>query len=353
MDWYNRLIRPLLFRLPAETAHDLIHRGLRSPLPARWVGRDSRFEDHRLNTDIAGIPLANPLGLAPGLDKNGESIEGFDQLGFGYLVVGSVTAEPRPGNPKPRMVRYPERLSIGNSLGLPSLGLAAVAEILGNIPATRAKLIVSVAGFSSEELVRGAERLAPLVDAVEIGLICPNTTESERMEEIAIFTDLARGLKREVAKPVFIKLPPHHDEAQREQVMKMLDVCMEHDIDGVSVSGGRTVPEGRLAAGSGSLNGKATYGDALRITGDVARHTGRGLDIKASGGVFNGQDAVAMLRAGATTVEIYTSLVYRGWRAVGSIKCGILDEIEARGLSDLRSLRGEAMQARDQGTVTD
>lgn len=344
MDWYTGVWRPLLFRLSADRAHDLVQLGLRSRSVGRLLGRGSRFEDPRLATDLAGIELPNPIGLAPGFDKDGRLVSSLDELGFAYLVVGSITTEPRRGNPKPRLVRYPESLSIGNSMGLPSRGLAEAVRALAGLGETRTRVLASVAGFTSEELVAAAAAVEPHVAAVEIGLICPNTTESERMEELAIFTRLAEALAARKTKPVFVKLPPHHDEVARRQIFRMLDVCIETGIEGVSVSGGRTVAEPRLARGEGSLNGRLTHDDALRITRDVADHAAGRLAIKASGGVFHGRDAAAMLSAGATTVEVYSSLVYRGWATAGHLKRELLEILEERGLPGVAGLRPAARE---------
>ncbi|MBV8084166.1 MAG: dihydroorotate dehydrogenase 2 [Chloroflexi bacterium] len=297
------VLRPLLFRLSADHAHDLARMALRWPFV--WRLFEGPKPDPTLATSLARIPLASPIGLAPGFDKNGELLEALGHLGFGYLMAGSITREPRFGNPFPRLVRYPERESIANSMGLPNKGLAtAVGNLRGR--RSRVPVIASVAGFSADELVESAEAAAPYVAGVEIGLVCPNTTETERLEEIRIFSALVQRLAETKTKPVFMKLPNGNQKA-------MIDACIEAGLDGISVSGTRPVVEPRLGMGRGSLAGREVFEDALRIAGEAADRAQGRLAIKAAGGVFTGEDAQKMIHAGATTVEVYSAFIYRGW----------------------------------------
>jgi dihydroorotate dehydrogenase len=314
----------MLFRLTADQAHELARLTLRWPLVWQVLARNLT-RDPRLETNLAGVRLSNPIGLAPGFDKSGDLVPSLSKLGFGYLVVGSITREPRWGNPFPRLVRYPEQESISNSMGLPNQGLAAA---ISNLRRARQQsscpVIGSVAGFSAEDLLQAAIELEPHVSAVEIGLVCPNTTETERLEEQRIFAHLAQGLAANLSKPVFVKLPPHHTPEDRRRVLHMLDVWADAGLAGVSVSGTRQVVEPRLGAGKGSLAGRAVFPDTLRIVQDVAQHVGGRLAIKAAGGVFRGADAHTLLQAGATTVEVYSAFIYRGWDVAGGLNRELL-----------------------------
>ena len=339
MDVYARL-RPALFRLPADRAHDLARLALRVPAAFRLLGRSGRVQDPRLATDMAGIPLASPVGLAPGFDKDGDLLPSLQHLGFGYIVIGSLTPEARAGNPRPRLVRYPDRVSVANSMGLPNHGVEAAVHRLRAHPVRSTTVLASVAGFSIESIVASVAAIEPWVAAVEVGLICPNTSESERLRELELVGDLVGELGRRRRKPVFVKLPPHHTPDERARVLAMVDLCVRAGIDGVSVNGGRHVAEPRLAVGRGSLAGRDTFTDALRIVGDVAEHAAGRLVIRASGGVFTGEDAARMLRAGATTVEVYTAFIYRGWRVAGLINRGLLEILDREGLAGVGQIRG-------------
>lgn len=312
MNWYQALIRPLLFRLSPDVAHDLAQVTLRRRTPWKVVGPRPRVRDPRLARDLAGMALDNPVGLAPGFDKNGLLVPSLDRLGFGYIVVGSVTTHPRQGHPRPRMARYPDKQALGNNLGLPSQGLDAVVKNLSSLPKRRTKLIVSVTGFTAEELIDAASAVEPLADAVELGLVCPNTTETERMAELEVFTTVIEKVTSNKSKPIFVRLPPHHDEGDWRRARALLDICMQTGIEGVSTNGRQRIADPRLPTGSGSISGRPTFANALRIVSDVADYSSGSLAIRASGGIFTGQDAARMLAAGATTVEVYTALVYRG-----------------------------------------
>jgi dihydroorotate dehydrogenase len=263
-------------------------------------------------------------------------------LGFGYLAVGSITREPRAGNPFPRLVRYPERLSIANSMGLPGRGVEAAAASLARLGRRRPPVIASVAGFSVDELVQTAAAVEPHVEAVEIGLVCPNTTETERLEEARLFAELLERLARSRTKPLFVKLPPHHSPEARQQTRTLVEICLQLGIEGLSVSGTRPIVEPRLGSGRGSLAGKAVFEDSLRIVADVAAFAAGRLAIKASGGVFSGQDAYAMLRAGATTVEVYSAFIYRGWSVADQISRELGAVLTREGVTSIRQLRTEA-----------
>jgi dihydroorotate dehydrogenase len=349
---YERVLRPLLFRLSADRAHELGRIALRAPAVWEVMGRSARRvgRDPRLRTELAGLQLDNPIGLAPGFDKSGDLVPSLSRLGFGYLVVGSITREPRYGNPFPRLVRYPERQSIANSMGLPNKGLqAAIRTLRAAKQQNRCPVIASVAGFSAEELLEAATQIEPHVSAVEIGLVCPNTTETERFEEQRIFAHLAEGLAGSLRKPVFVKLPPHHTPEDRQRILHMLDVWADAGLQGVSVSGTRHVVEPGLGAGKGSLAGREVFPDTLRIVQDVAQHAGGRLTIKAAGGVFSGADAARLLDAGATTVEVYSAFIYRGWNLAGKLNGELLrhsERSEEPRCADSRRLRIEIPRRR-------
>ncbi|MFI5266729.1 MAG: dihydroorotate dehydrogenase 2 [Chloroflexota bacterium] len=336
LDAYTDLVRRLLFRLSADQAHALARLALRWPAVWRPFGRSEAHP--RLETNLAGVRLPTPIGLAPGFDKSGELLPGLSRLGFGYLMCGSITKEPRYGNPFPRLVRYPERQSIANSMGLPNPGLLAAAAFLRKGP-KEVPVMASVAGFSAAELVASALALEPYVAATEIGLVCPNTSETERLEEMRTFTELAAELGRRKSKPVFVKLPPHHDDVRRQQVQAMVDACVGAGLDGVSLSGTRPIEEPRLGMGRGSLAGRDVFHDSLRIVRDVAERAAGRLAIKGAGGVSTGRDADDMLAAGADSVELYSAFIYRGWNVARLIARELLAELDARGVEAVAAIR--------------
>jgi dihydroorotate dehydrogenase len=332
MSLYTTLARPALFRLSAEQAHDLARIALRRGWLWGPAGPLLRTGDPRLRTRLCGLDLASPVGLAPGLDKDGDLLGGLDHLGFGYITVGSITAQPRAGNPRPRLVRYPDRLSIANSMGLPSVGVdAAVARLRAS--RHRTPVIGSVCGFSADEVVSLAHAVEPWVAAVEIGLICPNSTESDRMKSSETFADLIGRLGSAHGKPLFVKLPSYATDEERAWVLSLVDACLAAGIEGLSVSGSRPVIEPALAMGRGSLAGREVFAASVRLVSDIAAKVNGKLAIRAAGGVFSGADVAAMLQAGATTVEVYSAFVYRGWGVAKELTSQLSRELDHRGVA--------------------
>jgi dihydroorotate dehydrogenase len=318
MGLYESLVRPLLFRLDADTAHDLARSALGAPLPWRAIASPPPATS-TLATNLGGLQLRNPIGLAPGFDKSGAMVPALVQLGFGYVSVGSITALPRAGNPKPRLHRYPARQSLSNCMGMPNPGVEAAIRLLRRPRASGCPVIVGVAGATTGEILADAASLEPFVDAIEVGLVCRHTPETFEMAELPTVAGLVAGIARQKTRPTFLKIPPHHTDAERRRSLAIVDLCVDAGIEGVSVSGTRQIDEPALSQGRGGIAGRATTDDALRNLSDVADRAAGPLAIKAAGGVFTGADARRFLSAGATTVEVYSAFVYRGPRAAAHI----------------------------------
>jgi dihydroorotate dehydrogenase (fumarate)/dihydroorotate dehydrogenase len=336
---YRSAIRPLLFRLSPEQAHRFALATMQWSVPWRLLEGSLAVTDPRLRVTLGGLSVANPVGLGPGLDKNGVAVGSLSRVGFGYLVVGSITSRPRPGNPKPRLARDVPNEAIMNSLGLPSLGVEAAVRCLAGARGLPVPVIASVAGFSPGELVELAVAVEPVVDGVEIGLVCPNSTEAERMRELDMFEEVARGVTARRRKPTYIKLPSHHDADSAANVREMVRRAADLGLDGVSVSGSRRMAIPRFPDGRGSLAGRPVFPDALRITTDVAGWADGRLSIRAAGGVFDADGAATLLSAGADAVEVYSAFVYRGPAIAAEINRGLVADLDRRGLDSVRRLR--------------
>ena len=337
MDLYEDLLRGLLFRVPADTAHELAKVALRRPVLARALRGDPP-DTRRLETNLGGLSIRSPIGLAPGFDKSGDLVPGLARLGFGYVTVGSITTQPRAGNPRPRLHRYPDRESVANCMGMPNAGLDEANRLLRRPRQPGTRVIAAVAGFSVEELLAAAAAIEPHVDAVEIGLVCRHTPETFEMAELPTFVAIAEGMARQKTKPAFAKLPPHHSPAELARTLSMVDVCLTGGFDGVSLSGTRQIVEPKLSMGQGGLAGRATTDDAVRILADVARRADGRIAIKAAGGVFDGAGAYRFLELGATAVEVYSAFIYRGWNVAGKIARELLAELDRRDLATVRDV---------------
>ena len=350
LDVYSRLLRPILFLLPPEAAQKMAEMALRRRVIWRAASRTPELRDSRLSVDLLGLKLKNPVGLAAGFDKNCELLPSLAALGFGYLVGGTVTELPRPGNPKPRMLRLTDEESLVNSLGFPGKGLEYAARRLEvdrpSLGDTR--LVVSVSGSDTEEIVRCHRRLEPLADALEVNISSPNTEGLRVFHEPEALKRLIGRVNDGRDKPLSVKLPPypstgdggHRDEAV-EAVLSLAATCSRAGVDGLTVANTRPVGEPRLATGHGGLSGRAIFGRMLDMVADVRAEVGSGPAINACGGIFNGEDAWRALAAGATTVQLYTGLVYRGPWVVKKMARELLRAMEREGAPSTGSLPPE------------
>ena len=338
MDLYSNLIKPLLFRLPPERAQKLAHIALRATPLWKVLGQFWQVSDPRLTTTVANIKIANPIGLAAGYDKNCEAITSLYNLGFGYIVAGTVTNHFRAGNPSPRLLREPSNHSLINSLGFPSKGLKSISQELAARYNNTIPLLISISGLSIEEFVDCYKNLQPVSSGIELNISSPNTEGIRIFQEPAVLRQLLATLTEIKETPIFIKLPPYFDESQRTRVMKILDVCLEYNLSGVTAINTRPVKDARLAIGQGGLSGKPIFPDMLRIVRDIRKHTGPTFAINACGGISSGEDALAAIQAGANTVQVYTAFVYQGPALLKRINSQILSYLDKEGVDSLESL---------------
>ena len=319
VDLYRHILRPLLFLLPAETAQRAAELALRPSRPWRLKAPFLEIRDSRLETELCGLKLGNPIGLAAGFDKNCELVQSLRRLGFGYLVVGTVTELPQRGNPRPRMLRRVTEEALVNSLGFPGKGVEYAARRLERC-GDGGPVVVSVSGTEAGSIVRCHRRLEPLVDAVEVNISSPNTAGLSVFQEPGALAALLDALNEGRRKPLFVKLPRYGalsgegggDERGREMLLGLVRECARRGVDGLTLANTRPVQDRGLAVGAGGLSGRPLTEETLAMVADVRGEVSDGLAINACGGIFTGEDARRALEAGATTVQLYTALVYHG-----------------------------------------
>ena len=313
-DTYRLLARPLLFSLPPETAQGVADFVLKRRPIWRALSPVLQVSDPRLAADLSGLRLKNPVGLAAGYDKNCEFLPSMAAMGFGYVVGGTVTESPRPGNPRPRVLRYVEDQSLINALGFPSKGLDYAAKQLerGRNSFGDTPVVISVAGVTASEIARCHRRLEPLADAIEINISSPNTAGLRIFQEAPTLAELVGRIGEWRQKPLFVKMPPYSTEEDRERVLGLARVCVDAGVGGLTVANTHPAQDSRLAVGSGGLSGKLVFGDMLRMVADISSEVGDRIAINACGGIFTGEDAWRALQSGATTVQLLTGLIYRG-----------------------------------------
>ena len=315
--WYGVVGRHAFFALPSEASHRLATALLALPLPWERIGGAAR--EPSLEVDLCGTRLPNPVGLAAGFDKACRHLDALGRLGFGFVVGGTITRAPRSGSPKPRIVRSPRRAAIVNSMGLPNPGADAAAANLARARRT-APRFASVADEDLGAATETVELLAPHVDGFELNASSPN---APWRHDPAHMGRLLAAFRERTEVPVLLKLPPFTGDVERATVLDLARAAVDSGAQGLVCANTVPVEDPRLAAGRGGLSGAPLRELTPRIVSDVAAATGRAVPIVACGGISTLQDVRACLEAGATAVQLYTGLIYRGPGIVGDLTRGL------------------------------
>ena len=325
------LARPFLFGLDPEHAHDATIAALArlQNTPAQCLWAQAAVDDP---VTVAGLRLRNRIGLAAGLDKNGRCIDGLGAMGFGFVEVGTVTPQPQPGNPKPRIFRLPQRQALINRLGFNNEGLAAFVANVRRARSFRAaggvlglnigKNAATPIERAADDYLAALEGVYPHADYVTVNISSPNTKNLRALQSdealdalLAVLRqrrdDLAAQHGRRV--PLFVKIAPDLDD---DQVAVIASTLQRHGIDGVIATNttlARDAVQGLPhAAEAGGLSGPPVFEASNRVIRALRAALGAGYPIIGVGGVVSGADAVAKLEAGADLVQIYTGFIYRG-----------------------------------------
>jgi dihydroorotate dehydrogenase len=321
------LLRPALFQLDPETAHHLTLGGLNALYSLGLSGVITPHTPADSRT-LMGLVFPNPVGLAAGLDKNGDCIDGLAALGFGFIEIGTVTPLPQPGNPKPRLFRLPQANAIINRMGFNNDGVdklienvqrAAYRGILGiNI----GKNAVTPIEHAADDYLVCLRKVYAHASYVAVNISSPNTKNLRQLQGEDALNDLLKSLKAEQQKladthgkyvPVVLKIAPDLEAGQVAQIARLL---MQHRIDGVIATNTTLSREGveSLLHGeeSGGLSGSPVRDKSTRVIRLLAAELKDALPIIGVGGILSGSDAAEKIHAGAALVQIYSGLIYRG-----------------------------------------
>ena len=321
--WFPAIGRPFFFSLPPEASHRVANALL--GLPAPWARIAGMHHDPSLVTDLCRMALRNPIGLAAGFDKTCRHLGALGALGFGYVIGGTITRAARAGHETPRIARSTRHRSMVNAMGLPNPGAEAVAATLRDRSRGPAPRLVSLADEALADAVSSFELLEPLVDGVELNASCPNVSWGRDRNNEAHLRELVAAFRKRSSKLLLVKLPPFVSETEREVVLALARIAEEAGADGLTCSNTRPVEDPRLAVGRGGLSGRALWPHTARIVAEVRATVGDHLAINACGGIFSSDDVATCLDAGATTVQIYTALIYEGPGVVGELTAGLAE----------------------------
>ncbi len=321
------LARPILAALEPEAAHGLTILGLKL-IPA---GPPKGTTPNPLPIKALGLDFENPIGLAAGFDKNAEVPGAMLGLGFGFVEVGTLTPRPQAGNPRPRLFRLPEDEAVINRLGFNNVGQAAAARRLARLQTHRGIIGVNLGANrdSAEPIgdyVTGLLNLGPLAHYVTINISSPNTPGLRALQARDAVSTLAKALAEARAgmsapKPILLKIAPDMDEAQLADIV---EAAVTHGLEGLVVSnttvGCREGLKSPHAREEGGLSGKPLFALSTQMLSQAARLARGRLVLIGVGGIASGADAYAKIRAGASLVQLYTALIYRGPALISRIK---------------------------------
>jgi dihydroorotate dehydrogenase len=355
-----RLLRRLLFLLPAEAAHALGMGFL--ALLGRWPALCRRTRARALSSAVgpgavdlrvesAGLQLAHPVALAAGLDKDAHAVAGLFALGFAAVEVGTVTPRPQAGNPLPRLFRLPEHGALINRLGFNNAGAEAAAAHLRAATWRPGPLGVNVGKNGATPLERASDdylacvsALAPHADYLVVNASSPNTPGLRQLQEPERLAALLRAVRRrmeEVApgRPLFLKVAP---DLAAEAVEAIVDVALEARVSGVIATNTTiTRPFAHPLAGEqGGLSGRPLRGLATETLRCAARRANGRLALWGVGGVATAEDVYERLRAGASLVQVYTAFIYEGPGLVRGLLKGLEELLRRDGVRRLSDVIG-------------
>jgi len=343
----------MMFRLDAEQAHELAIKalgfGLCSLTPGSAhseIGEVERF----------GLKFANPVGVAAGFDKNGVVVNELASLGFGFIEVGTITLNPQPGNPKPRLFRLPEDLALINRLGFNNDGAAAVAERLRKLE-RRCVVGVNIGRNknipneeATENYVRCFEAINSVADYVAVNISSPNTPNLRELQKSHYLEELIGQLgNRNIelgSKPLLVKIAPELTDAEIEAVV---DVAIRNGVAGLvatntTISRDGLRQRGVANIGDGGVSGKPLAKRSTEVVSRVFRYSKGKLPIIGVGGIFTAEDAFRKIAAGASLVQAYTGFVYGGPSFAQNVIRGLARLLAERGFTHLDEAVGSEIK---------
>ncbi|MFB6069030.1 MAG: quinone-dependent dihydroorotate dehydrogenase [Halobacterium sp.] len=343
------LAKPVLFALPPETTHGLVHRALDAVQHTSVedaVRRRCRVQDDRLTVDAFGLSFENPVGVAAGFDKNAEIPSMLTALGFGHVEVGGVTADRQPGNPRPRLFRLREDEALVNRMGFNNEGADRIGARLDDRPLPDAPVGVNIGKSKSTPLSAAADdyrytydRVAEAGDYFVVNVSSPNTPGLRELQNRDALETILSALDEAGASPLLVKLSPDLAESAIEEALAVVDDLKLDGVVATNTSVGR--PESLKSPNRverGGLSGKPIEDTATNAIRFVAERTD--VPVVGVGGVSDAEGAYRKIRAGAHVVQLYTGLVYEGPTVARDINEGLLELLDRDGFDSVEDAIG-------------
>jgi dihydroorotate dehydrogenase len=365
---YTSIVRPLLFSLPAETAHHFALSTLTAALRAAPVRDAIRRSHHRSpfgNLKRFGLTFSNPIGLAAGFDKNGEAADALGALGFGFVEVGTVTNEEQPGNPKPRIFRLPQDRALVNRLAFNNCG---AKQLVKNLKAHAPDCVLGINIGKSRSVpiekaipdyLKTFQIVYNVADYIAVNVSSPNTPQLRELQHADMLGELLSQIQtrnRELAdkyslsapRPLLLKIAP---DLSREEIESIVEAAQQTGISGIIATNTTTNREGLqsspqriAAAGEGGLSGAPLRDRSNEVIRVIYQLTKGRLPIIGVGGVFTAEDAWEKISAGASLVQIYTGFIYEGPSVARRINDGLRRIVSDAGYVSLDEAVGSKSQ---------
>ncbi len=357
---YRRLLRPVLYRFDAERIHRAVFAGLRAwqAIPGANAALRSALDvaDPALATEALGLRLANPVGLAAGFDKDAYAFEVLAALGFGFVEVGTLTAQAQVGNPKPRLFRLPDDSALINRLGFNNRGAEHAAARLDRprhsivgVNIGKTKVVANEDAIA--DYLRSTELLTPHADYLVVNVSSPNTPglrDLQAVEHLRPLLAAVRARADEVRPaprvPLLVKIAPDLADADIDAIA---DMAIDLALDGliatnttIARSGLRSPSAAIRACGAGGLSGEPLKQRSLAVLRRVRRRVGARLTLVSVGGIDSADEAWKRICAGATLIQLYTGFIYQGPLVARNIARGLAERARARGFDRVQDAVG-------------
>ena len=321
---YERFVRPLLFSLDAEVAHHLTIALLRTASHVDLALRALEiFQPQTKPKVLFGVRFPNPIGLAAGLDKNGVAIPVWAALGFGFIEIGTVTAKPQAGNPKPRIFRFPDQQALVNRLGFNNDGADVIAERMHKLRESgrwpEVPVGINIGKSKATPLEEAADdylysfrRLREFADYIALNVSSPNMPGLRELQEPAALSQLLRAIRdenRKNPKPVLVKIAP---DLLSNELEELMETCEQNGIAGI-IATNTTLDHSSIPSArdqEGGLSGAPLREKSTALVSNIAARST--IPVVASGGIFDAQSAREKFDAGAQLLQLYTGYIYRG-----------------------------------------
>lgn len=357
MPIYKTLIRPILFKMPVETAHEFgvktLKIGLGSKAAQNFVGK--RFScDSFGELERFGLKFKNPLGVAAGFDKNAVVANQLSALGFGFVEVGTVTFEPQEGNPTPRMFRLPKDNALINRLGFNNYGTANAVKRLKK---SRPNCVLGVnigknKDVPNEEAIENYlasfDLAHEVADYIAVNVSSPNTPNLRELQKADALDDLLKSLQKRNLElnekykrktPLLVKIAPDLSEIEIEAIT---DICLKLNLSGI-IATNTTIARVNLLTsenkikqiGSGGLSGKPIEKRSNEVISKIYKYSNGKLPIIGVGGIFTAKDAFEKIASGASLLQAYTGFIYQGITFARDINSGLAKILEEKGFTNL------------------